>query len=58
MSLNEIRDALLELSVEELDELIAYAYEIKSRKEEGDPVLKALEEADYDFRDNCCEDGG
>ena len=56
MNLAETKEHLIELTIEELSELIEKAQEIKARKEAGDPVLKALEEAGYDFRDHCCED--
>jgi len=56
MTLNEIEEHLIALNTEELERLIRAAREIQRRKEEGDPVLKALEEAGYDFRDHCCEE--
>ncbi len=56
MNLTETKEQLIELTIEELAELIHRAQEIKARKEAGDPALKALEEAGYDFKDHCCED--
>jgi len=56
MTLDEIEKHLITMRTEELERLIQAAAEIKRRKEEGDPVLKALEEAGYDFKAHCCED--
>jgi len=56
MTIAQIREMLIELTVEELGELIARAEEIRKRKESEDPVLKALEAAGYDFENICCEE--
>ena len=56
MNFTETKEHLIELTVKELSELIERAQEIKARKEAGDPVLEALEEAGYNFKDHCCGD--
>ena len=56
MNFETIYENLITLRIEELEQIIQRADEIKRRKEQNDPALEALEAAGYDFKDNCCED--
>lgn len=56
MTFEILQENLIELTIEELDQIIERAKEIKERKKCHDPIFKALEEAGYDFKNTCCEE--